>query len=248
MRIISKHQDYYDSAAAFGIDKSINLVRTQTSYVQPVKLGNHNVSLYKLPTATARTLLQLKLIFFCGELYPIVKTEFTDPKGRSINSGWLHSLDDLHEWMLDNKKFLRGTRALSLVEDPHKEALHIIYSAHHSIMEWFNDNPYSKEMAIETAFKNKVPYFMVEPDSLLYNAKAEITEYPVLKDYNFPKLFDSYSAHQAIEMYITGVLGIGEADTVEVSDDIKRDSHGFDNKSFKTTAPGKKHKRKKHNI
>ena len=52
---------------------------------------------------------------------------------------------------------------------------------------------------------------------------------------NLTKSFklDAYGIYQEIEMYMGGVLGSQEKETIEISDKDKRDSKGFDNYSFK---------------
>jgi len=45
-----------------------------------------------------------------------------------------------------------------------------------------------------------------------------------------------YMAYQEIAMYISGVLGIGEPDTLEISDEDMRDEKGFFDMSFKKDA------------
>ncbi len=63
---------------------------------------------------------------------------------------------------------------------------------------------------------------------------------PLLKDYEFPKLFDAFQAFQEIQMYLSGVLGSNEKDIIEVSDKDKIASHGFDKWSFRKEPQNKK--------
>lgn len=63
---------------------------------------------------------------------------------------------------------------------------------------------------------------------------------PILKDYEFYKIFDSFLAFQEIQMYISGVLGNSEKDTIEIDDKHKITQHGFDNKWSFRKEPTKK--------
>ena len=64
---------------------------------------------------------------------------------------------------------------------------------------------------------------------------------PTLKDYEFYKVQDSFTAFQEIQMFLGGVLGKGEKEIVEIEDKYKISQHGFDNKSFRRDkANGKK--------
>ena len=51
---------------------------------------------------------------------------------------------------------------------------------------------------------------------------------PLLKDYEFYKVFDTFQAFQEIQMYIGGVLGSKENEIIKISDKDKINQHGFD--------------------
>lgn len=53
---------------------------------------------------------------------------------------------------------------------------------------------------------------------------------PLLKDYEFYKIFDSFQAFQEVSMFMGGVLGKGEKEITEVADKYKITQHGFDYK------------------
>jgi hypothetical protein len=56
---------------------------------------------------------------------------------------------------------------------------------------------------------------------------------PLLKDYEFYKVFDAFQAFQEVMMFMGGVLGKGEKEIVEVEDKYKIAQHGFDKWSFR---------------
>jgi len=56
---------------------------------------------------------------------------------------------------------------------------------------------------------------------------------PILSQYHFYKVFDSFQAFQEISMFIGGVLGRGEKEIIEVEDKYKIEQHGFDKWSFR---------------
>jgi hypothetical protein len=64
-----------------------------------------------------------------------------------------------------------------------------------------------------------------------YNSKFIIN--PILKDYEFYKVFDTFQTFQEIMMFISGVLGNKEKDIVVVADKYKIEQHGFDKWSFR---------------
>jgi hypothetical protein len=56
---------------------------------------------------------------------------------------------------------------------------------------------------------------------------------PLLKNYEFGKIFGAVQAFQEISMFMGGVLGSGEKEIVEVADKYKIAQHGFDKWSFR---------------
>ena len=71
-----------------------------------------------------------------------------------------------------------------------------------------------------------------------YRHKFEIN--PILKDLQFYKVFDAFTAFQEIQMFISGVLGTGEKEMVEIEDKYKIGQHGFDKWSFRREPTKKK--------
>lgn len=71
-----------------------------------------------------------------------------------------------------------------------------------------------------------------------YNKKFFIN--PLLKEYQFYKLFDAVQAFQEIQMFIGGVLGNKEKQITEVADKYKIAQHGFDKWSFRKEPKEKK--------
>lgn len=56
---------------------------------------------------------------------------------------------------------------------------------------------------------------------------------PILNEYKFYTVIDSFTAFQEIQMFMGGVLGAGEKEIVEVADKYKIGQHGFDKWSFR---------------
>jgi hypothetical protein len=56
---------------------------------------------------------------------------------------------------------------------------------------------------------------------------------PLLKEYQFYKVFDAVQAFQEIQMFLGGVLGNREKEIVNVADKYKITQHGFDKWSFR---------------
>jgi len=56
---------------------------------------------------------------------------------------------------------------------------------------------------------------------------------PMLKDHEFYKVVDAFTAFTELQMFIGGVLGVGEKEIVEIEDKYKIGQHGFDKWSFR---------------
>ena len=89
--------------------------------------------------------------------------------------------------------------------------------------EFFDKQTWSKYKNL--FIDKKVPLFALTNEKIILNAN--------LKDYRFAKIKDPFTAFQDIMMYISGVLGVGEPEMVEISNNDMRDKKGFDDWSFK---------------
>ena len=65
---------------------------------------------------------------------------------------------------------------------------------------------------------------------------------PSLMQFGFQNRVDPYTAHQNIAMYLSGVLGTGEKETITVDDKSLLYTKGFDHKSFKKEPTKRKHR------
>ena len=65
------------------------------------------------------------------------------------------------------------------------------------------------------------------------NFKPKFFINPLLKKYEFYKVFDTFQTFQEISMFMGGVLGAGEKEITVVADKYKITQHGFDKFSFR---------------
>jgi hypothetical protein len=63
---------------------------------------------------------------------------------------------------------------------------------------------------------------------------------PILKDWEFYKVVDAFTAFTELQMFISGVLGTGEKEIIEISNENKIEQHGFDRKWSFRREPTKK--------
>lgn len=97
---------------------------------------------------------------------------------------------------------------------------------------------------IEIHREFKTPIFIYDENGYTHSYRLNRHFYinPELNDYEFYKVVDPVTAFQEIQMYLSGVLGTGEKNIIEIDDKYKIPQHGFDNWSFKTR-PHKKRKK-----
>jgi len=107
----------------------------------------------------------------------------------------------------------------------------------------------NKEKYESLFFKLNVPLFIIynefnEESDLFYHCYREthiwIETNPRLKDFDFNKIIDPYTAFQEISMFIGGALSKPERPMLVISDEIKAAQHGYDQYSFKTMRGDKK--------
>lgn len=84
------------------------------------------------------------------------------------------------------------------------------------------------------------PIFVLEFTSKPWN-KYRLIKNPVLREYDFQRIYDPYSAYQELSMYFGSVFANDEDHMVKISDSELAESKGFDKWSFRKM-PQKKRK------
>jgi len=227
MLIISKDKDYYDGVAGtMGIDKTIVFERkyndiTNTKEIpkafkrEKVGFGSGKMVQYFSYRSISHRYINANhfIIGFCGKLYLGFKMYYyKDNQDMNYDKKSIDITYDINEFKKHFKPFWSFAEFDDFVNNiKNYDAIDI-----HRIL--------------------NAPIFVFEmkkgPDSFIIN--------PILKEYEFYKVFDSFTAFQEIQMFISGVLGIDENPIVEVSDKDKIISRGFDYKWSFRKPPTKK--------
>lgn len=234
MYIVSKRniKDYYDGVAgSVGIDKTIvykrhpkeyntrehNNVPKCMSYESWVSRENILYKLNSISSRNSKYHFSYFVVGFCGKLYIGFKIY---EKQEQKNGLYSPNVKPYITYSLNE--------FISIYEKTQKKGY-----------EFERDyllNVYNKIKNINALKINRdynSPIWLFEYESFTVN--------PILKDFDFFKVFDAFSAFQEIEMFIGGVLGVGEKETIEVSDKTKIEGHGFDYKwSFRKESTKKK--------
>lgn len=250
MYIISKNKDYYDGVVGtMGIDKTIVYERTEkeieekTEFPSPFKykrkyfsysennsafiglgdFGNTNDSKY--------TRNSLFIVGFCGKLYLgwrmyYEKKIFNPTIGEHeiiLNYDIIYGYDNVKDELVDNHW---GENKL------YDSVQYILNYDPINIFRKINSPIFIYDSGIDVRYTNY--------SNLIKSIKSKFIINPILKDYEFYKVVDSFTAFQEIQMFIAGVLGIGEKEIIEVDDKYKIPQHGFDKWSFRKKPSKKK--------
>ena len=234
MLIISKKKDYYDGVVGtMGVDKTIVYDRDM------IELDNRNTPSpfkgkdsfwglkYRETPFHELSYISIKkenrnvcdehahfIIGFCGKLYigwklyrEIDPTYHTISTEITYDTEYMQTILEEKSWhtnLDDGIKYILSYNALPIFRELKVPVF--VYDAD------FGRTSFDKKRSIYNSFK---PKFFINP---------------LLKDYEFYKVFDTFQAFQEVQMFMGGVLGKGEKDIVEVADKYKIEQHGFDYK------------------
>jgi len=222
MLIISKFHDYYDSALHAGIDKTVVFRRKteeieakewmqREKYFQELQLRAWygNTMYYKDTFYTKKNVkyeLKLFIVGFCGKVY----------KGVIIDDTYHYNITSLRRKMI-KLGIIFELNDISKFEFYAYDCPEMIKE---KIVSFINvgDKYYS-------LYQSRLGKAFVSTGIAVIN--------PVLKDYQFYRCMPTYSAFQEIYMYISGVIGTGEKEMIQINDKDMRDKKGFDKYSFK---------------
>jgi len=232
MYIISKNKDYYDGVVgSVGMDKTIvyerEIVEITSNEEMPKSFKhkryswNENNPFLNVCRAnvdhkkTNHNYDDVRgfIVGFCGKLYLGWKFDYKvkvwDEDGKIVE---VTKTDIVYDY--DNaKEFLKADYWRSNLSDD------INYIMNYNPIDLFRDF--------------KTPIFVYDSDSRRPRIEPAFIINPILKDYEFYKVVDAFTAFTELQMFIGGVLGVGEKEIVEVEDKYKIAQHGFDKWSFR---------------
>ncbi len=230
MRIISKIHDYYDGAMAMGVDTTRVFVRAKRDRIYLP--DNNTVSTYWDRTPMGRAdpqyTLRFVLVGFCGELYPCVKL--------IIHNHYSHTHAEEHKYIYD------ATRLTSLMHNLKNKSYQVLSDEEFACKWLLREpimHPYWASHNTEQ-FINKfthvfadysTPYFVVD---FPYRTPPRCDLMPLLKEYNFYKIKDCYTAYLDIDMFLHNQLCDMDNPHIDpIPDVVKAESKGFNKFSFR---------------
>jgi hypothetical protein len=251
MKIISKHKDYYDGLQSHDASMGVYERKTQAIPVDWIGFGNSIIA------RTEDWRLATGLIGFCGKIYPYIKYDHVKNDAPDVHE-FIYSFEDFERvrnlvkeikpsrygWtgMNDLMKCWDNTDNAKLWYD---QAWSTLIDKEHP---WGGNGRTPHYVVPKDVFiDHKVPYYALEYVGRDYDtgdAGYRLILNPVLADYKFYRIVDSYTAYQEIEMFMNNQIVRPDDPYIEpVSDKIKAESHGFDKFSFRKDKKVKKRKK-----
>lgn len=245
MRIISKQRDYYDCVQKHASNDPNVFVRMESEREIPVhelssSILNRMEEFWKSTPNQSRPFeLNTLMIGFCGKVYPALQVRYTKPKWLDYKVETFYTIEQYRKFIdetINDKKF--------------SEYYYKKKKSNYSWRRWDDTDDYIsrylKKWSGTNAFEElffelKSPIFVLKYEKSLfrvsrYTSIVGLFNFYIntpLVQYNFHKVFDTYSAYQEIDMYYFGVLGCTEKDIINISDLDMRNQKGFDKWSFK---------------
>ena len=243
MYIIAKNKDYYDGVVgSVGMDKTLVYEREQVEITdnnkmlkefQPSRnsgwLGSNrdnpflNVCYAHVERDNPKKYddEDFFIVGFCGKLYLGWKFYYK-VKGWDLETG--------------EKKEFTKTDIIYGYENV-KELIKDSYWRGHLV----NDIEYIMKYDPINMFRElKAPIFIYDSERSKPRATDALLINPILKDFEFYKVVDAFTAFTELQMFIGGVLGRGEKEIIEIEDKYKIPQHGFDKWSFRREPQKKK--------
>lgn len=221
MRIISKHNDYYDGAQAMGQDRSLVYLRMNASYdvsrdpmsrelaqlVQGFKECAWRPPLQLTKSWRDRVDLQPYLLLVAGKLYPQVSVryplDFSRPEKRPSIVETLEEVSELYE-RYDGMMLEHNRKRVANWET------------------FFAQRGSDRLAGLATAAGT--------PAVLYRTGRLEVN--PVLADREFYRTMDAWTVFQEISMFM-GNLANPDNTPINISDKDRIAQHGFDEYSFR---------------
>jgi len=260
MKIVSKYKDYYDSAAAFGVDETVVWYRDTSKVPEnevKFSLGSYR-SFNKSNDVTyipriiqhsdrensTKYELHLNILYVCGEIIPfIVKCKETIQRDYGYVS--IHDTKSAYLSIIQgrNKEHLDSWEDFDILDIAYtKEEFVSILNLSKDSYKMSTLNEFF-EVCNTPGLKHRLAAYK-EPLVLLHstgNSIFNVIKNPILKYTKISKIKDSWTLYQEISQYISC---LDPFEDPVMDEKTKVSTKGFDHWSFRNPEPPKR-KRKK---
>ncbi len=245
MRIISKFHDYYDSVQAHGVDPKLIYKREQRTLEVPRNLWSHDrvLELARWVPRDRRWGVNGSIILFCGKAHPVWKCDQSwcmVPERIEQHLEQRRKRTDLRINEIPPKDAFKGGLKPSWWEQHEPAHCPLTNSGVAKFSKRCNEALIDAGVHVEFS----APVLLVTELWSLVTVQTN----PCLKDFEFYKKVEPFTAFQEIAMYLGNELAQPDIAPQSVGgDDVIARAKGFDDKSFRTQAPGNKKLNRKAN-
>jgi hypothetical protein len=226
MRIISDFHDYYDAVQASGQDQTLIYHRKREEVA---------VSVYSLPVIEWSFWLdrrkipaQEHTIGFCGKIYPAIVLTHLASKKSSI----CYTLEEVDSFFENNYR-RREVEEYRTKKKRRWGCGWQSFFCREGFEKYFTECAVKKDDFVEMFRQKRCPVWIGTVVRHSWrNREGKIVYNPSLKELEFFRLFDTYSAFQEIAMFLGG-LAVPLKEIPQVPDKIMVGIKGFDEWSFR---------------
>lgn len=231
MLIASHFHDYYDVGARYGVDKTV--VYERNDYFESSDLALQSFAIYRrdkdgryVRGSADPINVTPFLIGFCGKVYPTIYTYpvFNAPPH------FFYTPESFLEYLASIKYFQPESRYKH--SDP-------MMGGEKWARNYFTVSRESEKYQ-KIFLEHKAPIYVLgerpicegerESQDVRFRRNENLLINPRLKDYEFVKVKHPIEAFQEIYMFISGLLGTPERETVQISDKDLQAAKGFTHK------------------
>jgi hypothetical protein len=228
MRIISNFHDYYDGCLAYGIDPKCLYIREE---VELKKADYPRGAELKSPLYASRPGSWFSsngyttgCVWFCGKAFPYVVYTYALNHYETAKI-YCYDFDQLSSALLmhgdkEEKKWF---------ELPAKKR----HATKEAFRKFFEDNKYVEKEVTNALCKLGAPVLAWTRSAYYIGNEDAKFKNPMLKKLQFFKVKDSFAAFQELSMFISGVMGGSAPPMIQISDEVRKEKHGFDEWSFR---------------
>jgi hypothetical protein len=241
MKIISKYRDYYDSAAGYGIDTNLSdIPHTKILQGDEEPFGRAYRSTMAHWSGVKPSEYSLWYLAFAGRAYPLLLL-YVAVENDQLATSYCWRIKDVEKALeaspLDHKYFNgRNKMRPSIRSNFTRRSVCALY-----------ERKVSESRVIEFHRRADSPVVLSRcvPDTKRSGGTIrEVVAHPNLREIEFMRVVDPFTAFQDISGFLGGVLGMPESPQRPLSDEVTRDLKGFDTKSLKVGSPGKNRRRR----
>lgn len=250
MRVISKFHDYYDTVSQYGIDLTQIYVRNTEEDKPKDKSWDDFKEYLGVSDRFPCFRFDYLIVGVCGRFHLCIKMTHSDnPYGRD-SVRYCYSLSQM-------KDFIYELCSSGKLTNKERDQYLDIFNRNPSTNKWFSSNT-RMDVGLFDRFDDDIGskdftniFIQQECPVLLLKDKRDFTivKNPNLSDLNFQRVLDAFTIHQELSMFLGCVIinptkkgtkvkkrpegWVDPLSSDDFSNEVKRDSKGFDKMSFK---------------